>query len=142
MKIAIINGPNLNLVGKRETEIYGSLSLQDFLERLDSGNEEVALTLFQSNVEGELIDRIQQLDQQVDGIILNPGGYAHTSVAIADAIAGISTPVVEVHISNIYAREEYRQVMLTAGKCVGVISGFGLKGYWLAIKYFTDGPGI
>lgn len=136
MKIAIINGPNLNLLGKRETTIYGSDRFEDFFERLQADHKEVALTYFQSNIEGELIDHIQQCAGKCQGIILNAASYSHTSVGIGDAIAAVAIPTVEVHISNIYAREEFRHVSLTARNCVGVISGLGLQGYELALKYF------
>jgi len=136
MKIAIINGPNLNLLGKREVDIYGGESFDDFLCKLKEkyANQEIAY--FQSNVEGELINEIQRVGFSYDGIIFNPGGYTHTSVAIGDAIAAITTPVIEVHISNIFGREEFRKLSHVSGKAVGVISGLGLKGYELAIEYF------
>ena len=136
MKIAIINGPNLNLLGKREVDIYGGESFDTFLSKLKEkyANQEIAY--FQSNVEGELINEIQRVGFSYDGIIFNPGGYTHTSVAIGDAIAAITTPVIEVHISNIFGREEFRKLSHVSGKAVGVISGLGLKGYELAIEYF------
>ncbi len=138
MKIAIINGPNLNLLGKREPEVYGSLSFEDFLKDLQKKYPKVEFIYFQSNVEGELINKLQELGFTVDGIILNAGGYTHTSVAIADAIAAIKTPVLEVHISNIFAREDYRHVSYLGAKCVGCISGLGLKGYEMALQYFVN----
>ena len=138
MKIAIINGPNLNLLGKRETDIYGNESFDSYLQQLKKRYPVVEITYFQSNVEGELINEIQRVGFDHDGIIFNPGGYTHTSVAIGDAVAAIKTPVVEVHISNIFGREEFRKLSHVSGKAVGVISGLGLKGYELAIKYFID----
>lgn len=138
MKIAIINGPNLNLLGKRETDIYGNESFDSYLQQLKNKFPAVELIYFQSNVEGELINEIQRVGFDHDGIIFNPGGYTHTSVAIGDAVAAIKTPVVEVHISNIFGREDFRKLSHVSGKAVGVISGLGLKGYELAIKYFID----
>lgn len=138
MQIAIINGPNLNLLGKREPEIYGTQTFEDYLEILKTKFPEVSFQYFQSNVEGELIDEIQRAGFTVDGIILNPGGYTHTSVAIGDAIAGITAPVIEVHISNIFSREDFRKLSHVSGKSVGVISGLGLKGYALAVAYLLD----
>ncbi|CAG5079799.1 type II 3-dehydroquinate dehydratase [Parvicella tangerina] len=134
-RILIINGPNLNLLGKREPSIYGDISFEDFFQRLKDKNG-VELSYFQSNVEGEIIDKLHEVGFSFDGIILNAGGYTHTSVSIADAIAAISSPVIEVHLSNVYAREEYRHNSLIAKNCVGVISGFGLDSYSLAIDYF------
>jgi 3-dehydroquinate dehydratase II len=133
MKILIINGPNLNLLGTRNPEVYGSTSFEDFLKTLQQNNLE--LTYFQSNVEGELINAIQAAD--ADGIILNAGGYTHTSVAIRDCVEAVSTPVVEVHISNIAARESFRHESLISPVCIGCIFGFGLDGYRLAVDYFT-----
>ena len=136
-KIIIINGPNLNLLGKRETSIYGTESFKDFfgdLKQIYSGD--IDLRYFQSNVEGELIDEIQRTGFDFDGILLNAGGYTHTSVAIRDAIAAVTTPVIEVHISNIHAREEFRQNSLIAPVCKGTISGFGLDSYVLALDSF------
>ena len=138
MKIAIINGPNLNLLGKRETDIYGNESFDSYLQQLKKRYPVVEITYFQSNVEGELINEIQRVGFDHDGIIFNPGGYTHTSVAIGDAVAAIKTPVVEVHISNIFAREEFRKLSHVSGKAVGVISGLGLKGYELALNYFIQ----
>ncbi|UAY52918.1 type II 3-dehydroquinate dehydratase [Ferruginibacter albus] len=136
MKIAIINGPNLNLLGKREVDIYGNETFEIFFEKLKAQFPQVEFTYYQSNVEGELINEIQRVGYSYDAIIFNPGGYTHTSVAIGDAIAAIKTPVVEVHISNIFGREEFRKLSHVSGKSVGVISGLGLKGYALAIQYF------
>jgi len=138
MKITIINGPNLNMLGKRETPIYGNESFEDYLEKIKSKYPSVEFHYFQSNKEGELIDEIQRTGFSCDGIIINPGGYTHTSVAIGDAIAAIDTPVAEVHISNIFGREEFRRLSHVSGKAVGVISGFGMKGYDLAIEYFIS----
>ena len=138
MKITIINGPNLNLLGKRELEIYGNQSFEDFFKDLQSKYPAVELHYFQSNVEGELINELQRIGYDEDGIILNPGGYTHTSVAIGDAIAAIKTPVVEVHISNVHAREEFRRLSHVSGKAAGSIIGLGLKGYELALQYFLS----
>ncbi len=134
MTIHIINGPNLNLLGKREPAIYGSLSFEEFFEILKTEFPDDKLTYYQSNVEGELINELQRIGFDADGIILNAGGYTHTSVAISDAIAAIKSPVIEVHISNVLAREDYRHVSLMAKNCIGIISGFGLDSYSLAIK--------
>lgn len=136
MKIAIINGPNLNLLGKREVDIYGGESFDSYLKILQDKYANLEISYFQSNVEGELINEIQRLGFSYDGIILNPGGYTHTSVALGDAIAAITTPVVEVHISNIFGREEFRKLSHVSAKAKGVISGLGLKGYELALSYF------
>lgn len=136
MKIAIINGPNLNLLGKREPEIYGTISFEDLLKELQKKYPKVEILYFQSNIEGELINKLHEVGFSFDGIILNAGAYTHTSVAIADAIAAIKTPVVEVHLSNIFAREDFRHVSYSGAKCVGSISGLGLKGYELALNYF------
>ncbi len=135
-KIIIINGPNLNLLGKREPETYGDKSFDSYFKELEVDFPEMKLTSFQSNVEGEIINKIQETGFSLDGIVLNAGGYTHTSVAIADAIAAIKTPVIEVHISNIYAREEYRHQSLMAKNCKGVIAGFGLDSYKMAINSF------
>lgn len=137
MKIAIINGPNLNLLGKREPGIYGSTSFDDYLATLKSKYPQVEIHYYQSNVEGELINELQRVGFDYDGIIMNPGGYTHTSVAIGDAIASIKTPVVEVHISNVHAREEFRKLSHVSGKSAGSIIGLGLKGYELALQYLT-----
>jgi 3-dehydroquinate dehydratase-2 len=139
MKIQIINGPNLNLLGTREPGVYGSRSFDQYFIELKEKFANVELEYFQSNVEGELINKLHEVGFSFDGIILNGGGYTHTSVAIADAIAAITTPVVEVHVSNIYAREEYRHVSLTGKNCKGVLTGFGLDGYRLAIKSLLAG---
>ncbi len=136
MKISIINGPNLNLIGTRETDVYGSESFEHYFQKLRKKFENVDFDYFQSNIEGELINEIQRAGTKMDGIILNPGGYSHTSVAIGDAIAAIKIPVVEVHISNIDAREEFRKLSHVSAKCKGTISGLGLKGYALAVEYF------
>ena len=136
MKISIINGPNLNLIGTRETDVYGSESFEHYFQKLRKKYENVDFDYFQSNIEGELINEIQRAGTKMDGIILNPGGYSHTSVAIGDAIAAIKVPVVEVHISNIDAREEFRKLSHVSAKCKGTISGLGLKGYALAVEYF------
>ena len=138
MKIAIINGPNLNLLGTREPEVYGSKTFEQFFAELKNKNPEIELSYFQSNVEGELINELQKTGFSYDGIILNPGGYTHTSVAIGDAIAAIKTPVIEVHISNVHAREEFRKISLVSSKCKGTIAGLGLKGYELALEYFRS----
>jgi len=138
MKIAIINGPNLNLLGKRETDIYGNMSFELFLDQLRKKYTDQEISYFQSNVEGELINELQRVGFDCDGIIFNPGGYTHTSVAIGDAVAAIKTPVVEVHISNVHAREEFRKISHVSGKAAGSIIGLGLKGYELAIQYFLS----
>ena len=138
MKIQIINGPNLNLLGKREPEVYGKLDFNTFFATLQSGFPAVDLHYFQSNIEGELIDKLQAVGFDFDGIILNAGAYTHTSVAIHDAIGGIKTPVVEVHISNVYAREEFRHKSLITSKCAGMITGFGLEGYALALMWLMN----
>ena len=136
MRISIINGPNLNLLGKREVDIYGGESFDVYLQKLKDKFPSVEFSFFQSNIEGELVDEIQRVGFSYDGIIINPGGYTHTSVAIGDAIAAITTKVIEVHISNIFGREEFRKLSHVSGKAVGVISGLGLKGYELAVEYF------
>ena len=136
MNIAIINGPNLNLLGKRETDIYGNQPFEKYLEELKSKHPQVNFHYFQSNVEGEIVDELQRVGYDYDGIILNPAGYTHTSVAIGDAIAAIKTPVIEVHISNVHAREDFRKLSHVSGKAVGSIFGLGLKGYELAVQYF------
>jgi 3-dehydroquinate dehydratase-2 len=135
MKIMVINGPNLNLLGIREKSVYGDQSFEDYLEQLRKDFSDVEINFFQSNVEGELINKLHQVGFDHQGIILNAGGYTHTSVALADAIAAIKTPVVEVHISNVHAREEYRHKSLISKNCVGVIAGFGLESYKLALHY-------
>lgn len=135
-KIIIINGPNLNLLGKREPDTYGNKSFDSYFKELITEFPEIELTSFQSNVEGEIINKIQETGFSLDGIVLNAGGYTHTSVAIADAIAAIKTQVIEVHISNVHAREEYRHQSLMAKNCKGVIAGFGLDSYKMAINSF------
>lgn len=138
MKIAIINGPNLNLLGKREVGIYGIESFDNFLKTLEEKYANLEVSYFQTNVEGDLINEIQRVGFSYDGIILNPGGYTHTSVALGDAIAAITTPVIEVHISNIHAREDFRKLSHVSAKAKGVISGLGLKGYELGVEYFLS----
>lgn len=138
MKIAIINGPNLNLLGKRETDIYGNMPFEQFLELLRTKYAPHEIVYFQSNVEGELISELQRVGFDHDGIVLNPAGYTHTSVAIGDAIAAIKAPVVEVHISNVHAREDFRKLSHVSGKSVGSIFGLGLKGYELAIDWLVS----
>ncbi len=136
-KIIIINGPNLNLLGKREPDIYGDVTFEQFFADIkDVYSDEVQLSFYQSNIEGELIDKIQEVGFTYHGIILNAGGYTHTSVALRDTISAIKTPVVEVHISNIYAREEFRQHSLISAVCKGIIGGFGLESYVLALDSF------
>lgn len=137
-RIIIINGPNLNLLGKRNPDVYGVQDFLTFFKTLSGVYSDIQLEYYQSNVEGELINKLHEKGFSYDGIILNPGGYSHTSVAISDAIEAIQTPVVEVHISNIYAREEYRHVSLTAKNSAGVISGFGLTSYELALDYLVE----
>lgn len=136
MKIIIINGPNLNLLGKREEELYGNISFEDYFQTLKSNFQNVELEYYQSNIEGEIINKLQEVSNSYEGIILNAAGYTHTSVSIADAIKSIKTPVVEVHISNILDREPFRHISLIAPNCKGCIFGFGLKGYMLAINSF------
>lgn len=136
MKIIIINGPNLNLTGSREKDIYGNTGFNEYFELLKKEFPTHELDYFQSNVEGVIIDKLQETGFTYDGIILNPGGYSHTSVAIADALKAITTPVVEVHISNVFAREEFRQTLITARNSAGLISGFGMDSYRLAIDFF------
>jgi 3-dehydroquinate dehydratase-2 len=136
MKIQIINGPNLNLLGKREPSVYGNQSFEEYFTELQKQFPGTELTYFQSNVEGELVNKLHEVGFTWDGIVLNAGAYTHTSVAIHDAIGAIKTPVAEVHISNVYAREEFRHKSLITSKCVGIISGFGMEGYALAIQYF------
>jgi 3-dehydroquinate dehydratase-2 len=138
MKIAIINGPNLNLLGTREPEVYGNETFEQYLQKLKGRFADVEFTYFQSNVEGELINAIQAAREGFSGIILNPGGYTHTSVAIGDAISAIRTPVIEVHISNVHAREDFRKISHVSAKCRGTISGLGLKGYELAVKALME----
>src|SRR5688500_312113 len=137
MKIAIINGPNLNLLGTREPEVYGNQTFEQYYNHLRKEYPSVSFDYYQSNVEGELINELQRAGFSYDGIIMNPGGYTHTSVAIGDAIAAIKTPVIEVHISNVHAREDFRKISHVSAKCKGTISGLGLKGYELAVQYFV-----
>lgn len=139
MNIQIINGPNLNLLGTRETSIYGDSSFESYLASLQARYPEHTISYFQSNKEGELIDRLHQIGFSFDGIILNAGAYTHTSVAIADAIAAINTPVVEVHISNVHKRETFRHHSYLSANCKGIIVGFGLDGYRLALESFVNG---
>lgn len=136
MKIIIINGPNLNLLGVREKEIYGAESFEQYLETLKKNYLQIELHYFQSNVEGEIINKLHEVGFNFDGIILNAGAYTHTSIAIADAIKSIKTPVVEVHISNVFAREEYRHHSFLSKNCRGIILGFGLASYKLAVESF------
>jgi 3-dehydroquinate dehydratase-2 len=136
MRIAILNGPNLNLLGTREPEVYGSQTFEQYFASLKEKYPAIGFSYFQSNVEGELINELQRVGFSYDGIILNPGGYTHTSVAIGDAIAAIKTPVVEVHISNVHAREEFRKISHVSAKAKGTIMGLGLKGYELAVNFF------
>jgi 3-dehydroquinate dehydratase-2 len=136
MKIAILNGPNLNLLGKREPEVYGTQTFEDYFEILKNNFPKIELTYYQSNIEGELIGKIQELGFTYDGIILNAGAYTHTSIGIGDAIKAVTTPIIEVHISNTYARESFRHQSYISGNAKGVILGFGLKSYDLAIQSF------
>ncbi|SHN20459.1 3-dehydroquinate dehydratase [Cyclobacterium lianum] len=138
LKIAIINGPNLNLLGKREPEIYGSSTFEDFFEKLKTRYPDLTLSYYQSNVEGELVNRLHEVGFDHDGILMNAGAYTHTSVALSDAIAGIKTPVLEIHISNIYKREEFRHKSIISKECVGMIAGLGLLGYELGLQYFIQ----
>ena len=135
MNIHIINGPNLNLLGKREIDVYGNQSFESYITQLQQEFKQVTITYFQSNIEGELINEIQRVGFIVDGIVFNPAGYSHTSIALGDAIIAITAPVVEVHISNIYAREEFRKHSFISAKAKGVITGLGLYGYTLAINW-------
>lgn len=137
-EILILNGPNLNLTGTREPEIYGSVSFEEWLRKLESRYPDVRFVFLQSNVEGELINYLHQYGFLVDGIVFNPGGYSHTSIAISDAIRAIRSTVVEVHLSNVYSREEYRRQMITASACEGHISGLGFRGYELAVDYLLS----
>jgi 3-dehydroquinate dehydratase II len=138
MKIAIINGPNLNLLGRRETGIYGQKDFETFFAELQERYSDVQFHYYQSNVEGELINELQRVGFEWDGIVLNPGGYTHTSVAIGDAIAAIKTPVIEVHISNVHAREDFRKLSHVSAKAAGSIIGLGLQGYALAVNWFMQ----
>jgi len=137
MKIAIINGPNLNLLGKREPEVYGTASFDDCLNALVAQYPNIEFEYFQSNVEGELINELQRVGFTATGIIFNPGGYTHTSVAIGDTVAAITTPVIEVHISNVHAREDFRKISHVSAKATGSIIGLGLQGYQLAVELFV-----
>lgn len=139
MKILIINGPNLNLIGKREPGVYGLMSFEEYYQELRRKYAKVSFEYYQSNVEGEIINKLHEAGFSHDGIILNAGGYTHTSVSIGDAVAAIRTPVIEVHISNIFAREEFRHQSLIARNCKGVITGFGLESYWLAVEALAAG---
>ncbi len=136
MRLLILNGPNLNLLGKREPEVYGHTSFEDFFVELKNKFPKVQFDYFQSNIEGELINKLHEVGFSFDGIIFNPGAYTHTSVAIGDAVAGIKSPVIEVHLSNIFAREEFRHISYVAPKAIGTICGLGLDGYRLAVEYF------
>jgi 3-dehydroquinate dehydratase-2 len=136
MKIQIINGPNLNLLGVREKSIYGNTGFESYLEDLRKQYPDIQLDYYQSNVEGELINKLHEIGFSYDGVVLNAGAYTHTSVAIADAIAAITAPVIEVHISNVYKREEFRHHSMLAASCKGVIAGFGLESYRLGIESF------
>ncbi|MBS1779390.1 MAG: type II 3-dehydroquinate dehydratase [Bacteroidetes bacterium] len=138
LQIAIINGPNLNLIGTREVDVYGGQSLDEFYKVLQQEFPQVSFEFYQSNVEGEIINFLHSCRGRVKGIVFNGGAYTHTSIAIPDAIAAINIPTIEVHISNIYAREEFRKHSYTAAKCVGCITGLGLRGYTLATQYFVD----
>lgn len=138
MKIAIINGPNLNLLGQREPGIYGADSFESFFEKLQTKYPDISFQYYQSNVEGELVNALQQFGKDVDGIVLNPAAYTHTSVAIGDCIAAIQTPVVEVHISNVHAREDFRKLSHVSAKAIGTICGLGLDGYRLAVEYLIN----
>ncbi|MGN6475882.1 MAG: type II 3-dehydroquinate dehydratase [Flavipsychrobacter sp.] len=138
LQIAIVNGPNLNLIGTREVDVYGGQSLEEFYKVLQQEFPQVSFEFYQSNVEGEIINFLHSCRGRVKGIVFNGGAYTHTSIAIPDAIAAINIPTIEVHISNIYAREEFRKHSYTAAKCVGCITGLGLRGYALATQYFVD----
>lgn len=139
MNIQIINGPNLNLLGVREKSIYGDSSFEDYLVSLRKRYANITINYYQSNVEGEIINKLHEVGFSHDGIVINAGAYTHTSVAISDAIAGIKTPVIEVHISNVYKREEFRHKSLLAAVCRGVIAGFGMDSYRLAVENFVNG---
>ena len=138
MQITIINGPNLNLLGTREPDVYGKQTFEQYFGTLQKRFPDIRFRYFQSNIEGELIDELQRAGFSADGIIINPGGYTHTSVAIGDAIAAIKSPVIEVHISNVHAREEFRRLSHVSGKAKGTIAGLGLRGYELAVQYFVS----
>lgn len=138
MRIQIINGPNINLLGKREPSIYGSVSFEDYLAQLRAKYADIQIDYFQSNIEGEMIDRIQQVGFEADGIVLNAGAYTHTSIALQDAIRAVTAPVIEVHISNVHARESFRHVSMISCACLGVICGFGLDSYRLAVEALVE----
>jgi 3-dehydroquinate dehydratase II len=138
LKYLIINGPNLNLLGTREPDVYGNTSFEDYFHLLKLKFPKLELTYFQSNIEGELINKLHEVGFSYTGILLNAGGYTHTSVAISDAIAAIKTPVLEIHISNIYKREEFRHKSIISKECVGMISGLGIQGYELGLYYFMN----
>lgn len=138
MKIAVLNGPNLNLQGKRQTNVYGTETLQDVYARLKNKYSSIEFLFYQSNHEGDLIDKLHETGFDYDGIVLNAGAYSHTSIALADAIAAITAPVIEIHISNIFARESFRHHSVIAANCVGSVCGLGLKGYELAVEYFIQ----
>ena len=138
MRIQIINGPNINLLGKREPSIYGSVTFEDYLTGLRETYKDIEINYFQSNIEGEMIDCIQQTGFEADGIILNAGAYTHTSIALQDAIRSVTAPVIEVHISNVHSREAFRHVSMIACACKGVICGFGLNSYRLALEALLD----
>lgn len=138
LSIAIINGPNLNLLGRREPEIYGSSSFESYYEKLQRRFPHISFSYYQSNVEGELINFMHSCMGHADGIILNAGAYTHTSIALADAIGAVNIPTIEVHISNVAAREDYRKISYIAAKCIGTISGMGMSSYALAAQYFSE----
>jgi 3-dehydroquinate dehydratase-2 len=138
MKIQIINGPNMNLVGKREISLYGNITFESYLEKLKQQYPQVQIDYFQSNIEGEIIDKIQEVGFSYDGIVINAGGYTHTSVSIADALSAVDTPAVEIHITNILGRDEYRHVSFVANACKGSIMGFGLDSYRLGIEAILE----
>ena len=140
MKIQIINGPNLNLLGKREPDVYGNTSFESYLFSLKEKYPDVTIEYFQSNIEGELVDKIHETGFTFDGIVLNAGAYTHTSIALHDAIKAVTTPVIEVHISNVHAREPFRHKSIISAACKGVIAGFGMDSYRLAIENFTPQP--
>ncbi len=142
LQLNIINGPNLNLLGTREPEIYGMQSFDDYIGLLKTRFPSVDLLYYQSNIEGELINYLHSCIGKVQGIILNAGAYTHTSIALADAVSAIGIPVVEVHISNVLAREDYRKTSFIASKCIGSVSGLGLDGYALAVQYFIDSDSV
>ena len=141
MRIQIINGPNINLLGKREPSIYGSVTFEDYLTGLRETYKDIEINYFQSNIEGEMIDCIQQTGFEADGIILNAGAYTHTSIALQDAIRSVTAPVIEVHISNVHSREAFRHVSMIACACRGVICGFGLDSYRLALEALKGSAG-